>query len=91
MRDTSTYVSVYKPIAGWKPIIYWWNNEDPTMAFWEPWDTYFMAFATEGEAITAAKSWAKDKGLPFSLKHKPEPVPTKAEIMSILEARYPNA
>lgn len=57
------YISVYKPIAGWKAIQYWWN---PDMeGFWEPWQTGSFAFATKEEAIEDAKFWAMCDDIPF--------------------------
>lgn len=57
------YISVYKPIAGWKAIQYWWN---PDMeGFWEPWQTGDYAFATKEEAILDAKQWAEADSIPF--------------------------
>lgn len=57
--EKKSYVSVYRPIAGWKAIQYWWNNEEPDLGgFWEPWQTSPFAFATKAEAIDWAKTWA---------------------------------
>ncbi len=35
MTKKANFITVYKPIAGWKAIEYWWNPE----GFWEPWQT----------------------------------------------------
>lgn len=59
------YISVYKPIAGWKAIQYWWNPDLELDGFWEPWQTGDYAFATKEEAIVAAKIWAEANQIPF--------------------------
>lgn len=60
------FISVYEPVAGWKAIKYWWNDEDfPGEGFWEPWATSDYAYDTEAEAEAVAKKWAKDEGLEF--------------------------
>lgn len=57
------YITVYKPIAGWKAVMVWWN---PDMGgFWEPYQTGEFAFATRDEAVTDAKIWAEVEGLEF--------------------------
>ena len=61
--DKSPFVSVYKPISGWKPIMYHYNQEDQEMPFWEPYETYFTAFHTEKEANLAAVEWAMEEGI----------------------------
>lgn len=60
------YITVYKPIAGWKAIQYWWNDKDvPGDGFWEPWQTGSWSYATKEEAIEDAKGWAKAEELPY--------------------------
>lgn len=55
------YITVYKPIAGWKAIMYWWNPE----GFWEPWDTSPFAFASEESAEKFGREWAKVEEIEF--------------------------
>lgn len=60
------HITVYKPIAGWKAIHYWFNKEEPGLGtFVEPYQTGMFAFATEDEAIRDAKRWAEADGLFF--------------------------
>ena len=59
--DTKTYVTVYKPVAGWKAIMVWWNPE----GFWEPWDTSYFAYGTKEEAVGYAKWWADAENVPY--------------------------
>jgi hypothetical protein len=64
--DCTAYVTVYCPIAGWKAVLMWLNNEEPDLGpFWEPWNTGFFAFATREEAVIDAKAWADAEGIPF--------------------------
>ncbi len=60
-KDKENFITVYKPIAGWKAIEYWRNPE----GFWEPWQTGALAFATREEAEADAKDWAEAEGLEF--------------------------
>lgn len=57
------YVTVYKPVAGWKAVVMWWNDEDG--GFWEPWQTSPFAFGSEQEAEAWARSWASAEGMEF--------------------------
>lgn len=59
------YITVYKPIAGWKAIQMWWNKDDPNFQFWEPWQTNSWAYATKEEAIEDAKGWAEAEEIPY--------------------------
>lgn len=60
---SSGFITVYKPIAGWKAVQYWWNSE--AGGFWEPWQTGSFAFATKEEAEKDAKFWAEADDLPY--------------------------
>ena len=66
-KDHKSFITVYKPIAGWKAVQYWWNEDPELGGFWEPWQTGFCAFATKEEAIEDAKFWAECEELPFYL------------------------
>ena len=60
--DHSPYITVYKPIAGRKAIMYHFNTADAEggyLGFWEPWATGFQGHATREEAVLEAKSWAE--------------------------------
>ena len=56
------FVSVYKPIAGWKAVMYTWEDE---MDCHTPWETGFFAYATKAEAIEYALSWAESEELAY--------------------------
>ena len=66
-KEHRSFITVYKPIAGWKAVQYWWNEDPELGGFWEPWQTGICAFATKEEAIEDAKFWAEDEELPFYL------------------------
>src|SRR6187455_2406477 len=59
-EDHSSYVSVYKPVAGWKAIQMWWNTEEPGIpgGSREPLVTPAFPFPITQEAAHYAKSWA---------------------------------
>lgn len=57
------FITVYKPIAGWKAVKYWWNPE--MGGFWEPWQTGDFAYATKEEAEEDAKIWAEAEDTPY--------------------------
>ena len=59
--STRPYVTVYKPVAGWKAILVWWNPE----GFWEPWDTSYFAYGTKAEAMVYARDWAQQEGIEY--------------------------
>jgi hypothetical protein len=61
--EHKSFITVYKPIAGWKAVQYWWNPD--LGGFWEPWQTGFCAFNTEQSAIDDALFWAEMEDLPF--------------------------
>ena len=54
--DKKPYVTVYKPIAGWKAVLLAWDEECEMMA---PWSTSPFAFGTREEAVRYAQSWAE--------------------------------
>ena len=55
------YVTVYKPIAGWKAVLLV-KSED---GYFEPYNTSYFAFKTKAEAVIAAKSMAEAEEVPF--------------------------
>lgn len=57
------FITVYKPIAGWKAVQYWWNPHHG--GFWEPWQTGDWAFDTKEKAILDAKFWAEFEDIPY--------------------------
>lgn len=77
--ECKSFVTVYKPIAGWKAVQYWWN---PDMGgFWEPWQTGSFAYATKEEAVEDALCWAEAEEIPFYVEgysvptHEPKESP----------------
>lgn len=65
-HKTTGFITVYKPIAGWKAIQYWWNPDEEGMEpFWEPWQTGICAWATKEEAELDAKLWAEAEEIPY--------------------------
>jgi len=60
------YVSIYKSIAGWKAVMYWWNPE--LGGFWEPWNTGIGYYETAEQAKLEAKNWAEIEGIEY---HEP--------------------
>ena len=57
------FITIYKPIAGWKAVEYWWN---PDMeGFWEPGQTGFSAWPSRELAELDAKGWAEAEDLPY--------------------------
>lgn len=61
------FISVYKPIAGWKAVQYWWN---PDMGgFWEPYQTSDFAFSEKEKAQIVAQHWAKSEDIPYCPGH----------------------
>jgi hypothetical protein len=59
------FITVYKPVAGWKAVMMWLNEEEDFGPFWEPYETGFFAFATREEAVADAKAWAEAEEIPY--------------------------
>ena len=57
----NSYVTVYKPIAGWKAVLMTTDKD----GFEEPWTTSPFAFATKQEAIDYAKGWAEAEEIEY--------------------------
>ena len=57
------FISVYMPVAGWKPIMYAVDNE--CGGEHTPHGTGSFAYTQKSVAIMVAKQWAKDEELPF--------------------------
>lgn len=62
-HKSTGFITVYKPIAGWKAVQYWWNPE--MGGFWEPWQTGAFAWNTKEEAELDAKLWAEAEDVPY--------------------------
>ena len=62
-HKSTGFITVYKPIAGWKAVQYWWNPE--MGGFWEPWQTGPCAWDTKKEAELDAKMWAEAEEIPY--------------------------
>ena len=61
-KKAKRYVTVYKPVCGYKPVHVWFNTDGK---FWEPWETYHTAYHTQAAATVAGEEWAKELELPF--------------------------
>jgi len=57
------FITVYKPIAGWKAQLLVVNDD----GFFEPWNTSYFAYPTKEEAIAYGKEWAEAEGIEFKL------------------------
>lgn len=70
-----SYITIYKPISGWKVVIYWWNDQDypEEGGFYEPWITGAFAHSTKDAAIDEALRWARDEELPYFPSNEPDP------------------
>jgi len=66
-EDHTDYISVYKPVAGWKAIQMWWNTSEDHIpqGFWEPWTTSPFAFKSKAAAELYAKDWAEAEGVRY--------------------------
>jgi len=63
-EDKRPYISVYKPMAGWKALLVsWYAGED----MWDVTMTSPVAFKTKKEAIEYGKEWAESEGIEFKL------------------------
>ena len=60
-----SYITVTSGMAGYFAVQIWWNNEDPKMAFWEPYDTGLGRYREIEMAIEEAKEWAEAEGLRY--------------------------
>ena len=49
------FVTVYKPIAGWKAVLITWDEE---LDEYIPWQTGYFGYDDKAMAIADAKSWA---------------------------------
>jgi len=51
------YITVYKPIAGWKAVHVMWDEEMETFI---PLETGYWGYSDKALAIIDAKNWARD-------------------------------
>lgn len=63
MEDRTPFITIYLPVAGWKAVMYWWNEEDG--GFWEPWETSPYAFSTPEGAERYGRMWARNENVRF--------------------------
>lgn len=56
------YITTSQGMAGHFAVMVWWNDENPKMQFWEPYDTGFGRYRDIEGAIAEAKEWALDDG-----------------------------
>ena len=62
MSENKPYITVYKPIAGWKAILLMWSED---IAMYEPYQTGMCGYGTKEKAIVEAKDWAKAEGIEY--------------------------
>lgn len=62
IASKEAFVTVYKPIAGWKAVMYTWEEEFNCHT---PWETGFCAYGTKAEAIKYALSWAETEEVAY--------------------------
>ncbi len=62
-HKSTGFISIYKPIAGWKAIQYWWNPE--MGGFWEPWQTGSFVHESSHAAWAEAQEWALAEDIPL--------------------------
>ena len=55
------FITTYKPIAGWKCLMYVWDED----GFWDVQQTGFFGYKTEEEAIQEAFSWCLSEEVPY--------------------------
>ena len=68
--DPNFYISVYKPIAGWKAIMY---GRDPDCGgMFVPWETSQLAYSSKTDAELCAKSWAKCEDIDYVKSDEPD-------------------
>jgi hypothetical protein len=61
-ESKENYIDVYKPIAGWKAKLMFWDEE---LGMFDCWNTGWFAYATKEEAILSAKDWAEAEEIPY--------------------------
>jgi hypothetical protein len=57
------YITVTEGMSGHFAVQVWWNPD--LGGFWEPWDTGIGRYATQEEAITEAKDWARQDEMEY--------------------------
>ena len=63
------YVTVYKPISGWKAVMYAWDEES---AAWAPERTGLMPHRTREAAVAEGQRWARAEDVRFVDPHANE-------------------
>ncbi len=61
-EDRSPFITTYLPVAGWKAVMYTYDEDDYG---WAPWSTSDMAFKYKAQAEIYAKHWAKMEGVRY--------------------------
>ena len=62
--DNKAFITVYKPIAGWKAVCVVWDDEDQE---YFPEQTSYFAHKNKDDAIEEAKNWAEAEEIEFRL------------------------
>ncbi len=61
-QSHDSFVTVYKPIAGWKSVLMVWDSE---LSCYAPWQTGYLAWSTKEEAMIDGRAWAEAEGIEF--------------------------
>jgi hypothetical protein len=65
-KEHPPFVTVYKPMAGWKAVLYVWCVDLACgYADYEPWQTGICGYRTRDEAIAEGMRWAEDEEIEF--------------------------
>ena len=67
MEDRSPFITVYMPMAGWKAVMYTFEE-----GYWAPWCTSDFAFKTKAQAEAYAKRWAEDEEVRYVESEEPD-------------------
>jgi hypothetical protein len=60
----NAFISVYKPIAGWKAVCVVWDEDEQE---YFPEQTAYFAHQNKEDAIAEAKEWAEAEEIEFHL------------------------
>jgi len=62
IASKEAFITVYLPIAGWKAVMYTWEEE---LGCHTPWETGLFGHATKAEAIEEALFWAESEAVAY--------------------------
>jgi len=61
-KDKRPYVTVYRPVAGYKAVLMSWEED---LGMHTPWNTGMFAYRTREEAVAEAKGWAEAEEIEY--------------------------